>query len=39
MPHDKKKKRRALTPGRFGEVATGALRLLPFKAFAQNMQD
>ena len=34
----KKKLRRAWTPGRFSEVAT-ALRLLPLKALAQNVQD
>ena len=32
-----KKRRRAWTPGRFCEVATGALRLLPVKALAQNV--
>ena len=36
---NKKKLRRAWTPGRFREVATGALWLLPFKAFEPNMQD
>ena len=34
-----KKRRRAWTPGRFCEVATGALRLLPLKALAQKVQD
>ena len=37
--HGKKKRRRAWTPGRFCEVATGALRLLPLKVLAQNVQD
>ena len=34
-----KKQRHAWTPGRFCEVATGALRLLPLKALAQKVQD
>ena len=32
-----KKRRRAWTPGRFCEVATGALQLLPLKSLAQNI--
>ena len=36
--HGEQKRRRAYTPGRFCEVA-GALRLLPWKALAQNVQD
>ena len=39
MDIKKKKWRRAWTPGRFCEVATGALRLLQVKALAQNVQD
>ena len=34
----KKKRQRAWTPERFSEIAT-ALRLLPIKALAQNVQD
>ena len=36
---EEEKRQRAWTPGRFFEVATGALRFLLLKALAQNVQD